>query len=127
MKKYREAEDLYLRSINISLRLFGKAYSGLEYDYRGLLHVYEELCEETKYLRYCQILENWRLLRIENNENPVSLFYYLVAGGNTKILHGIHKYSAGENALKITVHNLKPWIFEAFSGRMLVNFLDGII
>ncbi|XP_017464273.1 PREDICTED: amyloid protein-binding protein 2-like, partial [Rhagoletis zephyria] len=33
MGKYREAESLYMRSIEISLRLFGKSYSGLEYDY----------------------------------------------------------------------------------------------
>ena len=29
----REAETLYLRSIQISLSLFGPTYSGLEYDY----------------------------------------------------------------------------------------------
>ena len=35
----REAETLYLRSIQISLSLFGPTYSGLEYDYRGLIQV----------------------------------------------------------------------------------------
>ncbi|KAM8719688.1 hypothetical protein ACLKA7_005850 [Drosophila subpalustris] len=66
MKKFRQAEDLYLRSIDISLRLFGRTYSGLEYDYLGLCHVYETLHEFEKYLRYAHILENWQLLRGQN-------------------------------------------------------------
>ncbi|XP_037936526.1 amyloid protein-binding protein 2 [Teleopsis dalmanni] len=68
MKKYREAEDLYLRSIEISLRLFGHSYSGLEYDYLGLCHVYETLREFEKYLKYATILENWQTLR---GQNPI--------------------------------------------------------
>ncbi|XP_054728850.1 amyloid protein-binding protein 2 [Anastrepha obliqua] len=66
MKKYREAESLYLRSIDISLRLFGKSYSGLEYDYLGLCHVYETRHEFEKYLKYATILENWQVLRGQN-------------------------------------------------------------
>ena len=34
MKRYCKAEPLYKRSIEIGLKLFGPAYSGLEYDYR---------------------------------------------------------------------------------------------
>uniref|UniRef100_A0A1B0B774 RING-CH-type domain-containing protein n=1 Tax=Glossina palpalis gambiensis TaxID=67801 RepID=A0A1B0B774_9MUSC len=87
MKKYREAEELYLRSIQISkfvevkyrtfqstavtftfigLRVFGSSYSGLEYDYLGLCHVYETLREYEKYLMYAHILENWQILRSQN-------------------------------------------------------------
>ncbi|ALC49100.1 Pat1 [Drosophila busckii] len=66
MRKFREAEVLYLRSIDISLRLFGRSYSGLEYDYLGLCHVYETLHEFEKYLRYANILENWQMLRGQN-------------------------------------------------------------
>ncbi|XP_026848269.1 amyloid protein-binding protein 2 [Drosophila persimilis] len=66
MKKYREAEKLYLRSIDISLRLFGLAYSGLEYDYLGLCHVYETLHDFEKYLQYAHTLENWQMLRGQN-------------------------------------------------------------
>lgn len=91
MKKHRDAEELYLRSITISkflkklfldyffsdfwfsgLRLFGKTYSGLEYDYRGLCHVYESLHDTDKYLEYSLILESWRLLREENDQGSVS-------------------------------------------------------
>nr|KAG5686436.1 hypothetical protein BaRGS_017704 [Batillaria attramentaria] len=42
MNKFEEAEKLYLRSINIGKALFGEAYSGLEYDYRGLLRLVPE-------------------------------------------------------------------------------------
>ncbi|XP_036341708.1 amyloid protein-binding protein 2-like isoform X1 [Rhagoletis pomonella] len=66
MGKYREAESLYMRSIEISLRLFGKSYSGLEYDYLGLCHVYETRREFEKYLKYAIILENWQMLRGQN-------------------------------------------------------------
>ncbi len=34
-----KAETLYLRSVAIGEKLFGPAYSGLEYDYRGLVKV----------------------------------------------------------------------------------------
>jgi tetratricopeptide (TPR) repeat protein len=86
MKKHREAEELYLKSIDISeyslffnhyplkqnkiietgLRLFGATYSGLEYDYRGLCHVYEEIGDTDKYFEYANVLEDWRHLRAEN-------------------------------------------------------------
>ncbi|XP_067639160.1 amyloid protein-binding protein 2 [Eurosta solidaginis] len=66
MKKYQEAEALYLRSIEISLRLFGKSYSGLEYDYLGLCNVYDAQREFEKFLKYAAILENWQMLRGQN-------------------------------------------------------------
>ncbi|CAO1391378.1 unnamed protein product [Diamesa serratosioi] len=74
MKKYQEAEELYLKSIHISLRLFGQTYSGLEYDYRGLLHVYEELQDHEKYMQFSDILEEWRILRIENDETRKPMY-----------------------------------------------------
>ena len=39
MKQHLKAEKLYLRSIKIGRKLFGPTYSGLEYDYRGLIQV----------------------------------------------------------------------------------------
>ena len=39
MEQYHKAEELYLRSIKIGRKLFGPSYSGLEYDYRGLIQV----------------------------------------------------------------------------------------
>ncbi|XP_066246020.1 amyloid protein-binding protein 2 [Euwallacea similis] len=63
MKKYSAAEELYLRSIEINIRLFGPAYSGLEYDYRGLIHVYSKLSSVDKYIFYNTKYREWRRLR----------------------------------------------------------------
>ncbi|KAJ9574870.1 hypothetical protein L9F63_007965, partial [Diploptera punctata] len=63
MKKHKKAEQLYLRSIAISLKLFGESYSGLEYDYRGLVHVYHELENVDKVAEYTYILNNWKIHR----------------------------------------------------------------
>lgn len=63
MNRYKDAEKLYHRSIAISLKLFGKSYSGLEYDYRGLLHVYTRLDEYEKVLEYTYTFNHWKELR----------------------------------------------------------------
>ncbi|KAK9737427.1 hypothetical protein QE152_g10727 [Popillia japonica] len=60
MKRYHDAEKLYLRSIDISLRLFGDAYSGLEYDYRGIIHVYTELDDFDNMAIYSIKMREWR-------------------------------------------------------------------
>ncbi|XP_029169791.1 amyloid protein-binding protein 2 [Nylanderia fulva] len=72
MNRYKDAEKLYYRSIAISLKLFGKSYSGLEYDYRGLLHVYNKLDEYEKILEYTDTLNHWKELRDKHaqSEDP---------------------------------------------------------
>lgn len=81
MKKYRQAEELYLKSIEISLRLFGQTYSGLEYDYRGLLHVYEQLNDNDNYIKFCDILDEWRLNRLDEKRKPT----YIELSGDATI------------------------------------------
>ncbi|XP_046740458.1 amyloid protein-binding protein 2 [Diprion similis] len=76
MNRYEDAEKLYQRSIAISLKLFGKSYSGLEYDYRGLLHVYTKLNEFQKELEYIHIFDNWKDLRdhhARHEDPPIDL------------------------------------------------------
>ncbi|XP_011645034.1 amyloid protein-binding protein 2 [Pogonomyrmex barbatus] len=76
MGRYRDAEKLYHRSIAISLKLFGKGYSGLEYDYRGLLHVYSKLDDYEKIMEYTDILNDWRDLRdrhAQSEEPPIDI------------------------------------------------------
>jgi len=73
MKKYKKAEQLYLRSIAISLKLFGESYSGLEYDYRGLVHVYHGLEDLEKVAEYTYLLNNWKLHRDLHAEQEDSL------------------------------------------------------
>lgn len=63
MKRFRDAEKLYLRSIEINLNLFGNSYSGLEYDYRGLINVYTELQDLNCMIYYNQRLREWMNLR----------------------------------------------------------------
>merc|ERR1712038_1499607 len=63
MKNFEKAEELYLRSIAIGEKLFGPAYSGLEYDYRGLIRVYQETQNWDKFLQYRIKLSSWKDLR----------------------------------------------------------------
>lgn len=75
---WEEAEALYLSAINIGLKQFGKGYSGLEYDYRGLLRVYASLGELDKVVKLHADLHAWKLLRdqtidIANKTSPLAL------------------------------------------------------
>ena len=44
-------------------KLFGDGYSGLEYDYRGLLNVYNAKGNVQKAAEYSAILHEWNVLR----------------------------------------------------------------
>ncbi|XP_014245237.1 amyloid protein-binding protein 2 isoform X2 [Cimex lectularius] len=72
MKEHRKAEALYIRSINISLKLFTESYSGLEYDYRGLLHAYDQLGELDNVINYSELIDRWKMLRDERNERETA-------------------------------------------------------
>lgn len=70
--------DIYYYCLYLftDLKLFGKSYSGLEYDYRGLLHVYEKLHEYDKLLEYRDTLILWHDLRKQYNQSehpPIDL------------------------------------------------------
>ena len=52
-----QAEQLYLRSIKIGRQLFGPSYSGLEYDYRGLIQVFNRFGP----LNLIVVIELWGL------------------------------------------------------------------
>ncbi|KAL5016659.1 hypothetical protein ScPMuIL_006248 [Solemya velum] len=71
MEKYDEAEQLYLRSIAIGKKLFGEGYSGLEYDYRGLLRLYRTVENEDAAGRYAVILQQWNQIRDRDNAAQV--------------------------------------------------------
>lgn len=62
--------------VSVGLKLFGKSYSGLEYDYRGLLHVYSKLDDFEKILEYTDTLTHWRELRdkhAQSEDPPIDL------------------------------------------------------
>lgn len=63
MNKQEEARDLYLRSIEIALKMFGESFTGLEYDYRGLLRVYRELGNPDEANVYRLKLMDWEYAR----------------------------------------------------------------
>eukprot|EP00794_Sanderia_malayensis_P014032 gene14032-15491_t len=63
MAAYQKAEELYHRSIRIGRNLFGNAYSGLEYDYRGLVSLYASTGNYTEMARYHLVLSDWQELR----------------------------------------------------------------
>lgn len=44
-------------------KLFGEGYSGLEYDYRGLIKLYNSVGNYEKVFEYHNILSNWNRLR----------------------------------------------------------------
>lgn len=47
----------------VGKRLFGEGYTGLEYDYRGLLRVYMKIGEINKVFMYRQLLHSWKEIR----------------------------------------------------------------
>ena len=49
------------------LKLFGQGYSGLEYDYRGLLRLYQSTGNVQKALEYGAILHQWNQMRDHSN------------------------------------------------------------
>ncbi|CAG9862918.1 unnamed protein product [Phyllotreta striolata] len=63
MKRHKDAEKLYLRSISINLKLFGETYSGLEYDYRGLINIYTKLVDSSNMIYYMFKMREWKNLR----------------------------------------------------------------
>lgn len=68
MEQYERAEQLYLRSIAIGRKLFGDGYSGLEYDYRGLINLYDSQGNFDFMERYHQTLMDWKDLRENASE-----------------------------------------------------------
>lgn len=63
---------------NTDLKLFSESYSGLEYDYRGLMNVYEHLVDEELFLKYSNKLERWQNLRRKCVCNVIGLDFYKV-------------------------------------------------
>jgi len=49
--------------MSVGRKLFGDGYSGLEYDYRGLLRLYTETGNTEKVAEYRSILHEWSVLR----------------------------------------------------------------
>lgn len=48
---------------SVGKKLFGEGYSGLEYDYRGLIKLYNSVGNYEKVFEYHNVLSNWNRLR----------------------------------------------------------------
>ena len=53
------------------IKLFGEGYSGLEYDYRGLIRLYNETSNAEKALIYIDRLSSWCVIR-DNQEEALT-------------------------------------------------------
>merc|ERR1712008_36654 len=92
LDEFNKAEELYLRSVSIALRLFGPAYSGLEYDYRGLIRIYEETADFENVYKYISMLRDWKELKnARETDSNHELFYTTTTARIplTKILQSI--------------------------------------
>ena len=91
LKEFNKAEELYLRSIEISLRLFGPSYSGLEYDYRGLIKVYDETGDVQNFAKYILNLRGWLELKEakEGEENHSDNLNFTLKGRTSRPHHQI--------------------------------------
>ncbi|XP_046840274.1 amyloid protein-binding protein 2-like [Xenia sp. Carnegie-2017] len=72
MNMFQKAEKLYIRSIAIGRMLFGDGYSGLEYDYRGLIHIYKSTGNFEAMLNYSHVLDRWHELRKNKSDSEVN-------------------------------------------------------
>lgn len=55
-------------------KLFGEAYSGLEYDYRGLIRVYGNQHDIRKRYHYSFVLNDWKAMREAIDKTTTSPF-----------------------------------------------------
>ncbi|KAL3313429.1 Amyloid protein-binding protein 2 [Cichlidogyrus casuarinus] len=63
MQKLEEGIELHERSLRINTAFYGPAYSGHEFDYRGLQRAHTLLGQEEKADKYSNMLRDWSLLR----------------------------------------------------------------
>ena len=57
----------YLGVFDAGCKLFGPGYSGLEYDYRGLLRLYQFTGNTDKAYEYSLVLHDWNRIRDHTN------------------------------------------------------------
>ena len=97
MYLYEKAEQLYFRSIKIGdfsssssknmkqqlqctyqffagRSLFGETYSGLEYDYRGLRHLYDNTDQYERALEMHETIQRWLQLRSKSMADQMQPF-----------------------------------------------------
>jgi hypothetical protein len=62
------------------LKLFGERYSGLEYDYRGLVHVFTQLKRHDRAHHYHRLLQHWHrqyILHVLSHHQPINVPFFM--------------------------------------------------
>ena len=107
LDEFNKAEELYLRSVSIALRLFGPAYSGLEYDYRGLIRIYEETADFENVYKYISMLRDWKELKnARETESCDNVGANRTARPITQILKEIDQHPEIQKGIEKTVTDL---------------------
>lgn len=107
LDEFNKAEELYLRSVSIALRLFGPAYSGLEYDYRGLIRIYEETADFENVYKYINMLRDWKELKnARETESCDNVGANRTARPITQILKEIDQHPEIQKGIEKTVTDL---------------------
>ena len=71
--KSNELEDMCLA---LPKKLFGEGYSGLEYDYRGLVRLYTQKGDYAQADHYRDIINQWSVLRDTQNAREVHFNHF---------------------------------------------------
>lgn len=58
--------------------MFGDGYSGLEYDYRGLLRLYRTVKNDSMAEHYHDVLQQWNQIRDRSNQAEVEPLEFTV-------------------------------------------------
>ncbi|XP_059146276.1 amyloid protein-binding protein 2-like [Physella acuta] len=102
--KYDEAEKLYLRSVKIGRQLFGEGYSGLEYDYRGLVRLYTQRGDDQQAAHYNDIINQWSVIRDTHNAREINPLEYEVTMTIPELVELVLKNHSVTNTSKVADH-----------------------
>ena len=84
-------------------KLFGPGYSGLEYDYRGLLRLYHTVGDVIKATEYAIILEEWIQIRDRSNSREKRPLEFEMCDNIVEVLQNVLKDDCELSATGATV------------------------
>ena len=68
LEDFSKAEEHYLQCIKIQEKLFGPAYSQLQYSYNGIIELYRKTGEDAKRREYEEKKKEWKKLQNKDNK-----------------------------------------------------------
>lgn len=93
------------------MKLFSESYSGLEYDYKGLIHVYEHLGDSVQKSKFAARLHEWTKLKSLHVPDLIGTELYKVIdtvpiGTIINIFEPLHKATAEKYCKKENSNDL---------------------